>query len=141
MEYKQKIEQLNAWDEFKVIKFKKNLTSIGYALHLLASIIWPLFALIAVHSYSLKMFIFLMNLCALTTIFAISISIMVKRRYLYVLNVFAITMFFCGFSQVVIKGSFIEIGYIVYALLAIGFFFMEFLTPDLTQKLCDDGRK
>ncbi len=100
---------------------KKRLLILGYGLNAIVSTILPLLALVALHFYPYALTAFLTNLFGLLILFAVTISILLKNRYFYVLNVFSGVVFMNAFIKSSFPASFIHVDFVIYALLTVAF--------------------
>ncbi len=100
---------------------EKRLLVMGYGINAVISIILPLLALVALHFYPYTLTTFLTNLFGFLILFAVAISIVLKNRYLYVLNVFSGVIFMNALIKSSFPASFIHVDFVIYALLTVAF--------------------
>ncbi len=106
-------------------RLKKRVLLLGYALNALASIVWPLLALLILHLYHNRAYYFLADLFGFTILAAAAVSVLLKNRFLYVLNIFSGVIFLNGFVQSTFPMQFIHIDFVIYAILTVLFFIVE----------------
>ncbi len=100
---------------------EKRLLMLAYGLNAIISIILPLIALVALHFYPYALTTFLTNLFGFLILFAVAISMFLKNRFLYVLNVFSSVIFMNAFIKSSFPASFIHVDFVIYALLIVAF--------------------
>lgn len=114
---------------------KNKLLMVGYIFNILLSIILPLLSLILLNHYSISAANLMTNTFGFIILFAIVVSILVKSRALYVLNIFSVVMFINAFLKSNFTGQFIHINFVIYALLTVTLLFFELKNPNLIRKI------